>query len=129
MTRGAIAVSAGLLTGIIDRYIIPGMDKYYLDLLVLALIVGVLAFVARIRSLIRPPNLEISVHRNEIEVGGSALEGKAMEVEQFFCQVLPEFESGRVRGYWDGKNLKLEFQGISEPGHQARIRYFLLKIL
>ena len=77
----------------------------------------------------RPCNFRILVRQGRVETTGSAIAAKASLVNDFFQKDLPELKEARIRGYWDGRRLRLHFGGELSPAYQQRIRNFLLMTL
>jgi hypothetical protein len=97
-----------------------------MDLLKLLLVVG---FLGLLYALLMPrAPLRIVVHRSRVRVFGTRWVNRAGTIADFFRDDLPEVESARVEGSWDGQRLRLRFHGALTPGQQQRIRNFLLTL-
>jgi hypothetical protein len=73
-------------------------------------------------------NLKIVVRGEDIRVSGQAIVARAVQVRNFFRLDMPEVDSCKVTGYYNGQRLQLWYQGLS-PGQQQRIRNFLTELL
>jgi hypothetical protein len=81
-------------------------------------------------AMLRPPcNFYIDVGNGQVDVGGKALAGRHGDVSEFFERDLPGVARLRVRGYWNGRQLRLSYRGNLLPAHRQRIRNFLLMTL
>ena len=77
----------------------------------------------------RPCNFRILVREGKVEASGLAISAKASLINDFFQKDLPEVRRARIRGYWDGKRLRLYFGGELDQAHRQRIRNFLMMTL
>jgi hypothetical protein len=85
-----------------------------------ALLVGLLTHLIR-----GSYNIRITVRGGEVIVGGTALASRRAVMAAFFAEWLPDVQTARLYGHWDGRRLSLYGTGL-DKGQKQRLRNFLL---